>query len=82
METHVEHGMNLELDEVGPIGEPLVELGASPVHHLIAGRQILRDPAVHIREAFRRHPAAFSEPLIDRPRLSVAKPLDHYEEHP
>src|SRR5579859_5864580 len=57
--------MNLEIDEVIPVRDPLIEQTAVVgLHQLIAALKFFVDPTRDVLEAFRRHATAVAKPAI------------------
>src|SRR5262252_10806270 len=74
--------MDLEIDEVRPGGEPLVE--QAPVvafHDLVAVREIVRDPTVDVVQSFGRQAPFGAKTSVDRLRVAVAEVFDDHVEH-
>src|SRR4030095_3848686 len=71
-----------ELDDVGPIGHPLVDqAGIVGFHDLIAARHSRIDPARDIAQALRSKTATVPKPSVHRDWVVVLEPLNDHEEH-
>src|SRR5450756_2955874 len=73
---------DLELDEVTPVGHPLVQKhSVVAVHHLKAALEVGRHPARNVSRTGWGHPPLLPEATIDRLWITIAVLLDHHEEH-
>src|SRR5215510_1412388 len=73
---------DLEVDEVGPLSDPLLEqLDLAAFHQLKTAAEVGCDPAVEKFHAVGQEPALLPEPAVDRLGVLVAEPLDHHEQH-
>src|SRR5581483_9692500 len=73
------HGMHLELDQVAPVRDPLVEQRAVVrLHHLIAATQVVVDPARDVGETLRGQASLGSEAAIHRRGVTVPEVLDDH----
>ena len=74
--------MDLEIDKVGPCGDPLIKhITVFAFHDLVASRQVRGNPAADVGEAGRGKPALGAKPLVDGPRVAASEVLNDHEEH-
>ena len=75
--------VDLELDEVGPRGDPGIEHRAVVrLHHLEAEPHVLVDPAREVGQPGRCQAALVAEAAVDGDRIAIAKMLDdHVDRH-
>ena len=74
--------MDLEVHEIGPGGDPLIEqLTIVALHDLIAVREVGRHPTVDVSQPFGRESAFRPEPDVDGLRVPVLVMLDDHVEH-
>src|SRR5207302_8387181 len=60
-----EYHMYLEINQVAPVRHPLIQQSSVVgFHQLIAALELVIDPARHISQALRSHPAAIPKPAI------------------
>src|SRR5204863_8957675 len=75
-------GHDLELDEVAPAQDPLLEQArVVALHQLEAAVEARLDPAADVREPVRRAASVLPEPPVHRLGVTVLEALDHHEEH-
>jgi len=73
--------MNLEFNQVLPVPNPLIKKG--PIvrfHQLIAGCQVLVDPAGDVSKTVGCQPAVLFEPAIYGCGITVPEVLDYHEQ--
>jgi hypothetical protein len=79
--SRIDHRDDLELGQVAPVGDPLVEeRGVVRLHELEAALEALVDPAVHVGEALRQHPSPLRGTFVDR-ASAPREPLDDHVAH-
>src|SRR6185436_15266889 len=77
-----DHWDYFEVDDVGPIGHPLVDQAAiSGSHYLIAAFHSRIDPARDVADALRGKTTTVPKAAVHRDGVPVLEPLDDHEEH-
>src|SRR4051812_3475951 len=73
---------NLEIDQVMPVSDPLLEEAhVIALHQLKTPLVVLFHPAIDVFQPFRQHASLLSKPAIDRCGVVIPKPFDHHVEH-
>lgn len=77
-----DHRNDVELDEVAPLLQPPVEeISVHARHDLIAAREVICDPAAHVRQTIRDGTAFLLEASVNGAGISVSKSFDNHELH-
>src|SRR5207248_10501631 len=72
-------GMHLEIDDVAPLGHPLIqELRVVRFQELIAALKVRIHPTGDVRKTCWREPSPISKSPMDRNSVATPEALDHH----